>query len=291
MARTQWCREHIDKTAKECSLGDDIVSEVQKVAEFCAEKPAFADCATRPIFILISKKDALVKDRAISLAENTLNDKTPTGGKKKNQLTEKEIKAILKKAEMEVRGEITQKTKDSRKPAEPAPVETPALHPANSSIKPDSSPAPAVPAAQPSLAAQMSGAVPPAPAAHNPPPCKGSGGCQKGKFSVDKVRGGVCAAVGQPINQIDTCPFDTRKPDFVPQVDSGFRSAGSGKSDMIRLPPRDPRLPTDPGEICRALVVSVLDKDAAAFVQQVAVKEYAGDLIQAVKGIVGRAMG
>lgn len=38
--------------------------------------PAFADCGTRPIYVLISYKDVDIRNRAISLAENELNQKT-----------------------------------------------------------------------------------------------------------------------------------------------------------------------------------------------------------------------
>ena len=77
-------------------------------------------------------------------------------------------------------------------------------------IRDGAAPDPAV--CQPSLAAQAAGAVPPVPAAHNPPPCKGGGGCTRGKFKVDKVRGNICDAIGAPINQLpgNMCPYDAK---------------------------------------------------------------------------------
>jgi hypothetical protein len=126
--RSQWCREHIDETAKECGLDDKIVSEVKTVAKFCASAPAFADCGTRPIYRLISHKDEDVRNRAISLAEKSLNGITPTGGKKRPKLTEPEVRKIIKKAEMEVRGELVEKIKAENhvvSPYQPAPGSIP----------------------------------------------------------------------------------------------------------------------------------------------------------------------
>jgi hypothetical protein len=112
--RTQYCREHIKKTAEECDLGQDIVSEVEKVDKFCKSNPAFAGCGTRPLYRLISVRDESVKNRAISLAQNALIDATPTGGTIQKRLTEPEIKKLIQKAEVEIRGE---------KEKEPLPVE------------------------------------------------------------------------------------------------------------------------------------------------------------------------
>lgn len=82
-------------------------------------------------------------------------------------------------------------------------------------------------ACQPSLAAQAAGAVPPVPAAHNPPPCKGGGGCPKGKFKVDKVRGNICDAIGAPINQLpgNICPHDAKLERKTAPADTGFKRA------------------------------------------------------------------
>jgi len=55
---------------------------------------------------LIRIPDEQVKARAISLGENRLKQITPTGGKKEKALTEKEIRTLIKKADMEVRKEL-----------------------------------------------------------------------------------------------------------------------------------------------------------------------------------------
>lgn len=116
--RSQWCREHIEETAKQCGLGDNVVSEVKKVAKFCASNPAFADCGTRAIYRLISISDEDVRNHAISLAEKALNEETPTGGKKRDRLTEREIKKIIDRSFKEVRTDLTEKYK-SEKPNPP----------------------------------------------------------------------------------------------------------------------------------------------------------------------------
>ena len=72
--------------------------------------------------------------------------------------------------------------------------------------------------AQPSLAAQMAGTVPPEPPIHLPPPCKGGSGCPHGKFkprvSKDAIKGDVCDAIGAETAQLpgNMCPYDVRLP-------------------------------------------------------------------------------
>jgi hypothetical protein len=94
--RSQYCREHVtSEVAKECGLGKDVVSDIQRAAKFCDEHPDLSGCSTRAIMALIRIKDEPVKNRAISLAEKALKEETPTGGKKKKELTEREIKQIV----------------------------------------------------------------------------------------------------------------------------------------------------------------------------------------------------
>jgi hypothetical protein len=65
---------------------------------------------------------------------------------------------------------------------------------------------------QPSLAAQMAGAVPPEPPVHRPPPCLGGGGCDKRpiRYIREGIRGPVCDAIGAPVNQLpgNECPIE-----------------------------------------------------------------------------------
>ena len=115
--RSQWCREHIDKTAEECGLEKSVVSDVKQAAKFCAVVSDLSECSTRSILALIRIKDEPVKNRAISLAINTLKEETPTGGQKRDRLTEKEIKKLIDRAEREVRGELAKKYRQEKKPS------------------------------------------------------------------------------------------------------------------------------------------------------------------------------
>ena len=112
--RSQWCREHIDEAARQCGLEKSVVSEVKLAAKFCADNSAFAECGTRAITVLIRVQDETVRERAISLAGNALKSTTPTGGKKKTRLTEREIKKIIDTAERQIRTELTKKILEKR---------------------------------------------------------------------------------------------------------------------------------------------------------------------------------
>jgi hypothetical protein len=119
--RSQWCREHIEKTAEECGLEKSVVSDVKQAAKFCAVVSDLSECSTRSILALIRIKDEPVKNRAISLAINTLKEETPTGGKKHDRLTELEIKKLIDRAEREIRGELTKKYEQEKKDAPKKP--------------------------------------------------------------------------------------------------------------------------------------------------------------------------
>lgn len=120
--RPQWCREHIDETAKHCGLGDDVISDVKKAAKFCSSNPDFSDCATKPIMTLIRIRDESVRQKAISSISNALkSNKHPLTGAflKDKRLPEKTIKKVIQKVEKEVRGELTE---EYRKEAEALPA-------------------------------------------------------------------------------------------------------------------------------------------------------------------------
>jgi hypothetical protein len=53
--------------------------EVKQAAKFCVDHDDFSSLPTRPILALIRVKDDNVRDKAISLVENVLKSKTPTG--------------------------------------------------------------------------------------------------------------------------------------------------------------------------------------------------------------------
>jgi hypothetical protein len=112
MARLQWCREHIDEVQEACGLSRQAVDEVKQAAKFCVDHADFSALPSKPIIALIRVKDDNVRDKAISLVENVLKSKTPTGGKRVKSLTEREIKKIIGIAEGEIRSELGQQYKE-----------------------------------------------------------------------------------------------------------------------------------------------------------------------------------
>jgi hypothetical protein len=103
MARLQWCREHIDEVQEACGLSRQAVDEVKQAAKFCVEHADFSALPSKPIIALIRVKDEQVKQNAIRHVENALKRETPMGGKYTKTLTEREVKKIIEKAEIEVR--------------------------------------------------------------------------------------------------------------------------------------------------------------------------------------------
>jgi len=125
--RSQWCREHIDETAEHCGIDESTVSEVKQAAQFCVEHPEYSDCSTMAILVLIRYPDMAVRDNAtLSIKKSFDSGKHPLTGKiiKAKILTAKEVKKILEKEEIALRGEVVKVIKEAKK-AEPAPVVKP----------------------------------------------------------------------------------------------------------------------------------------------------------------------
>ena len=139
--RVQWCREHIDEVVENCGLGESTKSDVKQAAKFCASVPEISNCSTDAILALIRIRDEPVKNRAISLARIALIDATPTGGKIQKRMTKPEIKKIIQKAELEIRGELTEQYKEEKKTAPKKPSY-------NGTPQPGDYPAPDAPVAQ-----------------------------------------------------------------------------------------------------------------------------------------------
>jgi len=112
--RLQWCREHIDEVQEACGLSNSTAMEVKQAARFCVEHSDFSELPTKPIIALIRVKDEQVRGRAISHIENTLNRKTPNGGQYNTTFTEKEIKKIIAKVELDIRKEMMAEIKAER---------------------------------------------------------------------------------------------------------------------------------------------------------------------------------
>ena len=123
--RTQYCREHIDKTAEECGLSEDAVIEVKKAADFCEAFPEISDLTTAALRPLIREKDTKVRDKAILSVKKSLESKkNPINGKFSEQrITEKEVRAMVFRAMDEVKEEEIERIERERAEREIAIVQ------------------------------------------------------------------------------------------------------------------------------------------------------------------------
>lgn len=124
MTRSQYCREHIDKVAQMCGLEKSTVSDVKQAAAFCDEHSDLSDCSTRAIMALIRVQDEMVREKAIlSIKKAFESGKHPlTGVFLKNKvLTEREIKALIDRADLEVRKELGKEIRKDPPPEKKAP--------------------------------------------------------------------------------------------------------------------------------------------------------------------------
>jgi len=230
--RPQWCREHIDETAKHCGLSDDTVSDVKRAAKLCASAPEYSDCSTAAIMALIRIRDDPVRDKAISSISNALKlGKHPLTGQimKDKKLPEKTIKKVIQQIELEVRGELTKKYEQEKKTAPKKPSY-------NGTPQPGDYPAPPAPVAQ-TLKEKYGGQdqfvdaneMIPAPVKESlttPNPSNSMGlesapwncgvlPCPDGgdHIAVDKIRGKLCDLLGLPCNQLEKkrCPVLIRQ--------------------------------------------------------------------------------
>lgn len=144
--RTQYCREHLTpEVAEACNIDKQIVIDTHKAATFCDAHSEFSQFGTDSILTLMVYPDATVRDNAILSIKKSLDlGKSPLTGKilKVKRLTTNEVKKVLEKEEIELRGEIVKKIKQEKKVE---PVAELGIEPKTEliSIKPESAPAPA----------------------------------------------------------------------------------------------------------------------------------------------------
>ena len=222
--RPQWCREHIDETAKHCGLSDDTVSDVKRAAKLCASAPEYSDCSTAAIMALIRIRDDPVRDKAISSISNALKlGKHPLTGQimKDKKLPEKTIKKVIQQIELEVRGELTKKYEQEKKTAPKKP-------PYNGTPQPGDYPAPPAPMAQ--TLKEKYGGQEPVPEhgrfkdADNPemispppnvekPPCQEGKPCPAGRnyLIIQPTLGNKCEQTGGLIKNVTICPVIQRQ--------------------------------------------------------------------------------
>jgi len=252
------CADFWKKWRKEpnfCGLSPQAISEIKGYLELVEkltrsgiqEETIFEMCPSGACRPLLRLSDDETKTEGINYLIRHLKD----GEKVTAKNLKATINAVLKKdATCEVRSthlrtEKSPITADSPKGTLP--------------IKPDSSTTPAAPEIQNAptaqdphaLSALIAGTVPPEPAAHNPPPCKGGGGCPHGKFkprvSKDAIKGNMCDAIGIEIAQLpgNVCPYDVKLEKMarqLPEERPGFHTASNRPSFQ-----GIPKASSDPG--------------------------------------------
>jgi hypothetical protein len=70
--KAQWCREHIDETAKNCCLKRSTINDTKQAAEFCIEHAEISACSTNTVLTLIRIPDEMLRDKVISSIEKSL---------------------------------------------------------------------------------------------------------------------------------------------------------------------------------------------------------------------------
>jgi len=245
------CADFWKKWRKEpnfCGLSPQAISEIKGYLELVEkltrsgiqEETIFEMCPSGACRPLLRLSDDETKTEGINYLIRHLKD----GEKVTAKNLKATINAVLKKdATCEVRSthlrtEKSPITADSPKGTLP--------------IKPDSSTTPAAPEIQNAptaqdphaLSALIAGTVPPEPAAHNPPPCKGGGGCPHGMFkprvSKDAIKGNMCDAIGIEIAQLpgNVCPYDVK---LARKSESAFVPASGDLSVLAAKPVEIPR--------------------------------------------------
>jgi hypothetical protein len=96
--RTQYCRDHIDKTAEMCGLSVESVREIKKAADFADQHPEFRESGTNAIIRIMRIKDPEVKALVVLSLRGALRRTTPTGGRYKTSVSEADVKMAIKKA-------------------------------------------------------------------------------------------------------------------------------------------------------------------------------------------------
>jgi hypothetical protein len=125
--RAQYCRKHIDQTAKECGLEKKTVDEVKRVADFCDQHSEISDLSSHAIMPLIRERNGEVREKAILSVKNLIElRKDAKTGKFKKKITQRDIRAVLN----DVRKEILppQAQEETTKEESASKVETPSTY-------------------------------------------------------------------------------------------------------------------------------------------------------------------
>lgn len=115
--RSEWCREHIDETAKQCGLGKSVVADVKLASRFCTDHSDMSEFSTRAILALIRIRDDPLRDNVISSISKSLESgRHPLTGKilKTKKLSETDIRKVIEQADREMHSELTKKSLKER---------------------------------------------------------------------------------------------------------------------------------------------------------------------------------
>lgn len=149
------CVEYYERCERDgcdwCEKEPETVRTIKEYIEFYKEMESLgipkdstirgiSETAARP---LIRNPDKTVRERAISHIGNALNRKTPQGGQYTTTFTEREVKKIIEKVELEVRKELMAEMQEE--PAAPTEViEDPPLQESNTGFHRASEPEPTI---------------------------------------------------------------------------------------------------------------------------------------------------
>jgi len=110
--KSQWCREHIDETAKHCGLDDETVRVTKQAAIFCEKHPVLEPLATDAVLVIARMKSPAGQDATIKKIEGSIR----AGGRP----TAETIRGLINGGE--------RKPQKAPKPeSEPAPADSPRI--------------------------------------------------------------------------------------------------------------------------------------------------------------------
>jgi len=116
--RTQECREKIDKAAEMCGIEDRYVKEVKEATTFADKYNSMLYCSTRAIQAIMSLRDKKIQEIAISTIEKAQIQQKLGHSERRVSFTEKQVRAFIKRAELQVKTERQKALDEERQKAE-----------------------------------------------------------------------------------------------------------------------------------------------------------------------------
>lgn len=110
--KSQWCREHIDETAKHCGLDDETVRVTKQAAIFCEKHPVLEPLATDAVLAIARMKSLADQDTIIKKIAGSIR----AGGRP----TAETLRGLIKGGEKKP-------PKASKPESEPTPADSPRI--------------------------------------------------------------------------------------------------------------------------------------------------------------------